>query len=105
MPKHSINYFSAGEEPARPAATSRIAASFVGPTLFSLGIGLNVRFNLDWPLIIGAALMPIGAFLAFRINTRCVWQRRLALAALIINLIGTAFVLWLLSTATINKAT
>ena len=105
MPKHSINYFSAVEGPARPAATARIAASFVSPTLFGLGIGLNVSFNADWPLIIGALLMPIGALLAFRIDTRCLWQRRLALAALITNVIGTAFVIWLLCTATLNKVT
>src|SRR5207248_8971776 len=99
MIKLPINYFRAGQEKALPQVTLRIAMSFVGVVLFSVGIGLNVKFNLDWPLITGALFMPIGAYLAFTTKNGCPWQTRLALAALVINVIGTVFVIWLLSTA------
>ena len=99
----AIEYANAGRARAVPLVTVRIALSLLGMVLFSGGIALNVRFRVDWPLLIGAMLMPFGAFLAFTTKDGSPWQRRMVMASLIINVIGALFVLWLLSTARINR--
>jgi hypothetical protein len=106
MAKYALNYLNDGEGSAVAPVTLRIAISFVGVLLFNLGIVLNV-FELEngYVLIIGALLMPVGVYLSLTTKGGCSWQRRLALASLITNIAGTIFVIWLLSTATINRAT
>lgn len=102
MVRRPLNYLSAGDDARIPRVTLRIALSFVGVVLFSVGIGLNTRFNLDAPLAVGALLLPVGAYLAFTTRDGCRWQRRLVWAAMLINTAGTLFVVWLVCMATLK---
>jgi hypothetical protein len=104
MHRH-IPYIGAGRETAVPSVTRRIVCSFLGVLLFNVGLGLNRYFGSDWLLIIGALLVPVGAFLAFTIKNGCPWQRRLALASFVINATIVLFVIWLICTAKLNRAT
>ena len=103
--KRPLDYLGDGQEDPIPGVTVRIALSFVGVVLFSVGIGLNTKFNLDYPMAIGALLLPVGAYLAFTTRQGCAWQRRLVWGAFLINTAGTLFVIWLLCTASLNRAT